>query len=64
MYERIPTQFFWNDATNRVDANHDRFGKDYIRRLSDYQYDVRGVMLEHLKFEMIEQGKIPTEALE
>ena len=63
-YERILTQTFWSDATNPVDANRDRFWQDIIKSLSDYQDDVRGVMLEHLKFEMIEQGQIPTEALE
>ena len=35
-----------------------------IKRLSDDQDDGRGVMLEHLKFEIIEQEQIPTEALE
>ena len=35
-----------------------------IKILSDDQDDVRGVMLEHLNFEMIEQGQISTEALE
>ena len=63
-YERIPTKPFWSDATNWVDANHDRFWQDLIKILSDDQDDVRGVMLEHLKFEMIQQGQTPTEALE
>ena len=63
-HKRILKQPFWSDATNRVDANHDRFWQDLIKILSDNQDDVQGVMLEHLKFEMIEQGQIPTEALE
>ena len=63
-YECMMTQLFWSDATNWVDANRDRFWKDFIKSLSYYQDDVRGVMLEHLKFEMIEQGQTPTEELE
>ena len=35
-----------------------------IKSLSDDQDDVWGFMLEHLKLEMVEQGQIPTEALE
>ena len=64
MYERILTQLLLSDATNRVDTNHDRFWKYLIKRLSDDQDDVQGVMLEHPKIEMIEQGQTPTEALE
>ena len=63
-YERILTQPFWSDANNRFDASCDRFWQDFIKSLSDDQDDVRGVMLEHLKFEIIEQGQIPTEVLE
>ena len=59
-YEWILTQTFWSDATNRVDTNRE----DLIKILSDDQDEVRGVMLEELKFEMIEQGHIPTKALE
>ena len=61
-YERIITQPFLSDATNQVDANRDRFWQYLIKSLSDDQDDVRGVMLEHLKFQMIEQGQIPTES--
>ena len=63
-YECILTQPFWRDATSRVDVNRDRFWQDLIKILLDDQDDVRGFMLEHLKFEMIEQGQTPTEALE
>ena len=54
-YERILTQPFWSDTTNRFDAIRDRFWQDLIKSLSDDQDGVRGFMLEHLKFEMIEQ---------
>ena len=64
VYEQILTQTFWSDATNWVDANRDRFRQDLIKSLLDDQDDVQGVMLEHPKFEMIQQGQIPTEALE
>ena len=63
-YERILTQHFWSDATNRLDANSDRFWQDLIKILSDDQDEARGVMLEHLKIEMIEHGQIPTKAME
>ena len=63
-YECILTQPFWSDATNRVDVNCYRFWQYLIKSLSDDQDDVQGVMLEHLKFEMIEKGQISTEALE
>ena len=63
-YEHILKKPFWSDETNRVDAIHDRFWQDLIKSLSDDQDDVWGIMLEHLKFEMIEQGQIPTEELE
>ena len=63
-YELILRQTFWSDVTNRVDANHYRFWHDSIKSLSEDHDDVWGVILEHLKSEIIEQGKIPTEALE
>ena len=63
MYECILTQPFWSNATNRVNANRERFWQDLIKSLSDDQDDVWGIMLEHLNFEMIEQGQIPTKAL-
>ena len=63
-YEFILTQPFWRDATNRVDVNRDRFWQDLIKILSDDQDGVWGFMLEHLKFEMIEQGQTPTKSLE
>ena len=44
--------------------NRNRFWQDLIKILSDDQDGVRSFMLEHLKFEMIEQGKTPTKALE
>ena len=39
-YEHILTQPFWSDATNRVNANCDRFWQDLIKSLSDDQDDV------------------------
>ena len=62
VYAGILTQPFWSDVNNRVDANHDRFWKYLIKNLSDDQDDVQGVMLEHLKSEMIQQGQNPKEA--
>ena len=52
-YEHILTQPFCSDATNWVGANRNRFWHDLIKSLSDDQDDVRGVMLEHLKLEII-----------
>ena len=49
-YECILIQNFWRDATNLVDVNRYRFWQDLIKILSDDQDDVRGFMLEHLKF--------------
>ena len=39
-YEHILTQPFWSDATNRVNANCNRFWQDLIKSLSDDQDDV------------------------
>ena len=56
-YERILTQPFWSDTTNWFDANRDRFWQDLIKSLLDDQDDIWGVMLEHLTFEIIQQGQ-------